>query len=119
LKPAFEAYRGGDYQVAEREFSRLLPRYPKSIEILFYQGVTRLLMNDARGATERLAQADAIADETFSSDVAWYRAVADERAGNIAAARERLTRLCASPGERAEASCAALKKPEARSQAPR
>jgi hypothetical protein len=119
LKPALESYRGGDYQAAEREFSRLLPRYPKSIEVLFYQGVTRLFLNDALGAIERLAQADAIADETFSGDVAWYRAVADERAGNVAAVRDRLTRLCARPGERAEASCGALKKLEARSQAPR
>jgi hypothetical protein len=119
LKPAFEAYRRGDYQVAEREFSRLAPRYPKSIEVLFYQGVTRLFVNDVPGAVERLTQAEAVADETFSADVAWYRAVADERAGNVAAARERLTRLCATPGERTGASCAALKKLEARSLAPR
>jgi hypothetical protein len=119
LKPALDAYRGSDYQVAEREFARLVPRYPKSIEILFYQGVTRLFLNDARGAIERLAHAEAVADETFSADAAWYRAVADERAGNVAAARERLARLCAGPGDRAESSCAALKKLEATSQAPR
>ena len=119
LKPAIEAYRRGDYEVAEREFSRLLTRYPTSIEILFYQGVTRLFMNDSKGAIERLAQAEAVADQTFAADVAWYRAVADLRAGNAAAAGERLARLCATSSERADASCAALKKLEASSRAPR
>ena len=109
LKPAFDAFRAGDYAGANREFSALEPRYPKSVEVFFYQGVARLFLADAPGAIASLTAAEKIADSAFSWDIQWYRAVADERAGNPAAARERLGRLCLRADTRAARACDALK----------
>ncbi len=109
LKPAFDAFRAADYQRADREFSALSKKYPTSIEIWFHQGVARLLANDVPGATASLATAGRLADSSFAGDVAWYRAVADERAGDLASARARLTGLCGQPGARAKPACEALK----------
>ena len=108
LKPAFDTFRASDYQLADREFSAVSGKYPKSIEIAFYQGVARLLAGNAPGAVASLTVAERLADSSFAWDVAWYRAVAEERAGNLAAARARLTGLCAQPDARAKAACDAL-----------
>ncbi len=109
LKPAFDAFRSNDFAAADREFSALSAKYPASIEVWFYQGVARLLVNDVQGAIASLATAERLADTSFAGDVAWYRAIADERAGSLAAARARLTALCAQPGARATPACEALK----------
>ena len=83
LKPAFDAFRAGDYATANREFAALGPRYPKSVEVFFYQGVARLFLADAPGAIASLTTAGKIADSAFAWDIEWYRAVAEERAGNL------------------------------------
>jgi hypothetical protein len=95
LKPALDAYREGDYARADREFTALAPRYPQAVEVFFYQGVARLFLNDVAGADVSLAAADRLADESFATDVAWYRAVVDQRLGRLANARTRLASLCA------------------------
>jgi len=94
LKPALDAYRESDYARADREFTVLATRYPQAVEVLFYHGVTRLFLNDFAGADVSLSAADRLADETFAADIAWYRAIVDERLGRIADARARLTALC-------------------------
>ena len=108
LKPAFDAFRASDYERADREFSALSGKYPKSIEVALYQGVARLFAGNAPGAVASLTAAGRLADSSFAWDVAWYRAVAEERAGNLTGARARLTRLCAQPDARAKAACDAL-----------
>ena len=110
LKPAFDAFRADDYAGADREFSAIAGKYPSSIEVALYQGVARLFAGNVQGAIDSLASAEKIADGSFSFDVAWYRAVADERAGNLADARARLTRLCSQPDARAPTACDALKR---------
>ena len=109
LKTAFDAFRASDYAAADREFSALAPRYPKAVEVFFYQGIARLYLSDASGAIASLTTAEKIADGAFAWDIDWYRAVADERAGNVAAARDRLTRLCQRPDTRAPKACDAVK----------
>jgi hypothetical protein len=109
LKPAFDAFRAGDYPGADREFSALSTKYASSVEIPFYQGVARLLMGNARDAIASLTAAERLADSAFAWDVAWYRAVAEERAGDLAGARRRLTALCGQPDSRAKSACDALK----------
>lgn len=109
LKPAFDAFRASDYAAADRAFSALESAYPRSVEVFFYRGVSRLMLNDAPGAIASLTTAEKIADSSFAWDVEWYRAVAEERAGNVAAARERLTRLCQRPDTRAPRACDAVK----------
>lgn len=112
LKPAFDAYRQGDYASAERELTALSERYPSTIEILFYQGVSRLYLDDAAGARTALAAAAGVADSTFISDVRWYLAVAEQRAGNVADARARLDALCREKAADAARACAALEQLE-------
>jgi TolA-binding protein len=107
LKPALDAYRQGDYASADRLFTALAPTYPKAIEVLFYQGVTRLLLDDAKGAIAALDAAEGVGDATFAADVRWYRAVAEQRAGNAADARARLDLLCREGGAAAARACAA------------
>ena len=110
LKPAFDAFRADDYARADSEFSALAGKYPKSIEIALYQGIARLFLGNVQGAIENLTSAEKLADSSFAGDVSWYRAIADERTGNLADARARLTRLCAEPGARAQTACDALKR---------
>jgi hypothetical protein len=95
LKPGFDAYRASDYARADREFTALAAQYPQAVEVFFYQGVARLFLNDFAGADVSLASADRLADVSFATEVAWYRAVIDERRGRLADARARLTSLCA------------------------
>lgn len=109
LKPAFDAFRADDYAGANREFSALAARYPKSVEVFFYQGVARLFLADATGAIASLTTAGKVADSAFVWDIEWYRSVAEERAGDPAAARERLTRLCQRADTRAARACDAMK----------
>ena len=94
LKPALDAYRQGDYRRADREFTMLATRYPQAVEVFFYQGIARLFLNDLSGADASLAAADRLGDASFAADIAWYRAVVDERLGRTADARARLVALC-------------------------
>lgn len=110
LKPAFDAYRASEYQTADRELSALSSKYASSIEIPFYQGVSRLLAGNPQGAITSFTAAEKLADSAFAFDVAWYRAVAEERTGNLAGARARLKSLCAQPDPRAPTACDALKR---------
>jgi hypothetical protein len=108
LKPGLDAYRRGDYATADRDLTALASRYPGTIEILFYQGVSRLFLDDLSGAIAAFDAADAIGDQTFAADVAWYRAVAAQRAGNVADARARLDAICGARGADAARACTAL-----------
>jgi hypothetical protein len=110
LKPAFDAFRSGDYAAADRAFSGLSAKYPAAIEVPFYQGVSRLFLNDVAGAVASLTKAERVADSSFAWDVGWYRSVAEERAGDIAAARDQLSRLCRMADVRAPTACDALKR---------
>jgi hypothetical protein len=108
LKPGLDAYRGNDYATANRELTALVSRYPGTIEILFYQGVSRLFLNDYAGAIAAFDAADAVGDRTFASDVAWYRAVAEQRSGHDAQARGQLNAVCNARGSDAGRACTAL-----------
>jgi len=108
LKPGLDAYRGNDYATANRQLTALVSRYPGTIEILFYQGVSRVFLNDYAGAIAAFDAADAVDDRTFASDVAWYRAVAEQRSGNDAQARAQLNAICNARGSDAGRACTAL-----------
>ena len=94
LKPGLDAYRQGDYATANRELTALAGRYPGAVEILFYQGVSRLFLGDYAGASTAFEAAGASSDRTFEADIAWYRAVAEQRSGNVVQARARLEAIC-------------------------
>jgi TolA-binding protein len=107
VAPALNAYRAGDYQTAAAAFVRVQPQYPDAVEIPFYLGVTRLFLDDAAGAVSSLDAARRVTDDTFRADVAWYLAVAEERAGNRTAARSGLDALCNGQSNYAARACAA------------
>jgi hypothetical protein len=109
LKPAFDALRRRDYAAAERELSALAPKYPDAVEVHYYQGVSRLFTNDTRNAIVSLTAAERIGDASFQPDIAWYLAVASERAGDIDQARRRLKVICDTGASRAADACDGLK----------
>jgi hypothetical protein len=108
LKPGLDAYRQGDYAAADRELTALASRYPGTAEIPFYQGVSRLFLNDFSGAIAAFDAADAARDRAFAADISWYRAVAEQRSGNVAAARTQLESICSARGADAARACTAL-----------
>ncbi len=110
VAPALNAYRAGNYTEADRLFGALEPRYPQSVEVAFYRGVSRLFLNDAAGAVQSLQTARRLDDETFAPEIAWYLAVAHERAGNPARARAELESLCRGKSPFAPRACEAAPK---------
>jgi hypothetical protein len=110
VAPALNAYRAGDYQAAAAAFVRVQAQYPDAVEIPFYLGVTRLFLDDPAGAVSSLEAARRVADDTFSADVSWYLAVAQERAGHRTAARTELDTLCGGQSSYSARACAAASK---------
>jgi hypothetical protein len=113
LAPAFDAYRASDYARAVAAFDRLSTVYPDSIDVLFYQGVSRMLAGDDAGAVAPLEAAARLRNATFSDDVSWYLAVAKQRSGRPEA-RDMFTELCRGHGSYAAAACAAVKQLDSR-----
>lgn len=106
LAPAFAAYRADDYPKAVAEFDRLSAVYPESIEVLFYQGVSRMLAGHDAGAIAPLEAAARLGSTTFADDVSWYLAVAGQRSGRPDA-RARFADLCGGKSTYAAAACTA------------
>lgn len=104
--PAFDAYRAGDHRAAADAFARVASRYPASVEVPFYLGVSRLMLGDAAGAATALRAARAVGEPMFRDDIAWYLAAAEERSGSLAAARAQLTDLCSGTSMFAARACA-------------
>jgi hypothetical protein len=107
LAPAIEAYRAGDHAQAVTAFDRLAASYPDSIEVLFYQGVSRMLAGDDAGAVAPLEAAARLNNTTFADDVAWYLAVARQRSGR-SEVRATFEELCRGQGAYAASACAAV-----------
>jgi predicted Zn-dependent protease len=94
IAPALNAYRANDYADADRRFAALETRYPKSVEVVFYRAIARLLQNDASGAATSLQAARRLDDGSFAPEIAWYLATAYERTGDSVRARSELDSLC-------------------------
>jgi hypothetical protein len=110
IAPGVSAFRAGDFDTAARVFETLGARYPKSVEVPFYLGVSRLFLNDGPAAVRSLESARALNDESFEDDVTWYLAVAYERAGDRAKAGELVDGLCREKSASASRACAAATK---------
>jgi len=108
LKPGLDAFRQGDYATADAELSKIAAAYPDSFEVRYYQGVSRLFVDDIPGAIDSLTAAQRRADSSFAPDAAWYLAVAYQRARRIEDARKELSRVCNAGAARAAEACAAL-----------
>ena len=65
--PGLDAYRGGTTTPRRIANSRRWPTVsPGTIEILFYQGVSRLFLDDYSGALASFDAADAVGDQMFA-----------------------------------------------------
>jgi hypothetical protein len=107
IAPAISAYRAGDYATAARELAALETRYPRSVEVPFYLGVSRLFLEDVDGARTSLEAAQRVSEEGFAADVEWYLAIANDRAGRRSDALAGLDRLCRGTSPRARPACEA------------
>ena len=85
--------------------SRDIPRRSRSSSTA---ALARLFLNEPEAGDRVVRARVALADETFASRIAWYRAVAEERAGNGAEVRRQLETVCRSGGERSREACTAL-----------
>jgi hypothetical protein len=110
LKQPFDAMRADDYRTAIDAFSSLAMQYPMSVEVAYYDGVARIFLDDVAGALASLARAEQIGESSFASDIAWYQAVALERAGRRDEARDRLRALCDAKAARSAEACALVPK---------
>ena len=108
LRPGLDAFRADDYATANQELARASAAFPEAIEPVYYQGVARLFLNDVSGALDSLSAAMRLSDTAFRADVAWYLAIAEERAGRIADARGHVRTVCESKSERSAEACAVL-----------
>ncbi len=114
LGAAFDSYRADDYVAAEKKFSQLSAKYPKSVEAAFYLGVCRLFLHQTRGAIEALEKAQRLADDSFASDIAWYLSLGYHRANDSAKARLLLSQLCKGQSRYATKACAGVQELEKR-----
>jgi predicted Zn-dependent protease len=110
IAPALDAYRANDYVEADRRFVELETRYPKSVEVTFYRAIAQLFLDDPRGALLSLQAARRIDDDSFAPEIAWYLAVAYERAGDSTRARSELDSLCRGSSAYAPKACDAAAK---------
>jgi hypothetical protein len=110
LAPALDAFRASDYARVAQMLEPLERQYPKAIEPPFYRGISLLFLNDPGAAIDELQAAARLADSTFSTDVAWYLAAAEIRAGRPAAGRVYLDSLCRTTNAHTADACEALKK---------
>jgi tetratricopeptide (TPR) repeat protein len=114
IAPALNLYRENRFEDAARQLDALSAKYPASVEIFFYLGVSRLFLEDHAVAIQALEKADALAGDSFSDDVSWYLALAWFNSGRIADAQSRLTSLAGGSGPhaaRARAAVEALRTP--------
>ncbi|MGH9142923.1 MAG: tetratricopeptide repeat protein [Vicinamibacterales bacterium] len=107
VAPGVKAYRGGDYAEAATSLAGLEAAYPRSVEVPFYLGVSRLFLSDYAGAITALQAARRVDDGSFTANIGWYLAVAEERAGRKADATGELRTICRGTSEFRSRACQA------------
>ncbi len=109
LGRALEPYRAGRHAEAITRLQDLARRYPRAVEPPFYGGVAQLFAADAAGALRRLQRARELGGEALDDDINWYLAIARERTGDWAGARQLLSALCQNENPYRPQACEALK----------
>lgn len=107
LAPALKAFSGNSYDEAEKRFAALQTQYPTSVEVAFYRAITQLFLSDAAAAVASLQAARRVDDGAFAAEIAWYLAVAHDRAGDLRLARVELEALCRQTSAYTSRACAA------------
>ena len=108
LKPGLDAFRASDYVAANRELAQVAARFPRAVEPPFYQGVSRLFLDDAAGACKVCRQRR---DWRICRSRPTSRGTSPSPRSAPAKKRRRgrhLASLCKGGSERAPAACATL-----------
>lgn len=105
IAPALKAYNAHDYVETEKRLAALHARYPNAIEVAFYRGIAQLFLNEPARASQSLQTARRLDDGSFAADIAWYLAIAYERAGETSRARAELDSLCRQTSEYSARAC--------------
>ncbi len=108
LRPALDLYKADRFSEAALQFQALSTSYPKSVEIFFYMGVSRLFLGEYAAAAKDLETANGLAGDSFAADSSWYLALAYERSGRAADARAWFESLAAGKNPYADRARAAL-----------
>jgi len=95
---ALALYEARDYRGALAAFEASLEREPVDPTVLFYSGLSRLALGQAREASRNLEQVVRLGDKELEAPAEWYLALAHLRGHDLAAARSRLERIAESGG---------------------
>jgi tetratricopeptide (TPR) repeat protein len=106
LMHALVPYQAGRYAEAIAALHKVVAEHPQSGDAWLYLGVALLLADRPQEALAPLERAAALVDASRRMEVDWYRATAEQRAGQATAARERLHALCGQPGVYQQRACA-------------
>lgn len=109
MAPALDAYRAQNYAAAARRFAELEKKYPGTVELLFYHGISQLALGQNDDALRLLEHAALLEEEEFAIEIEWYRGLTEYRAGRVAASRARLGNLCKGKSEFTARACEAVK----------
>jgi hypothetical protein len=105
IAPALDAFRRDRYDESARLLAPLAARYPSSVEIPFYQGVSELFLGRNQEAAATLRGAQPLADDAFAADISWYLGIALARSGHAVEAHARFVALCAGKSVYAARAC--------------
>jgi tetratricopeptide (TPR) repeat protein len=95
---ALALYEARDYRGALAAFEASRAREPVDPAVLFYSGLSRLALGQARAATRDLEQVAGLGDKDLQAPAEWYLALAYLRGHDLAAARSRLERIAEAGG---------------------
>jgi len=95
---ALALYRARDYRGALAALEKSRERAPRDPMVLFYAGVSRLALGNAREATRDLEEVALLGSSEFRAPAEWYLALAHLRNGDLGAARSRLERIAEAGG---------------------
>ena len=109
LKAALDLYKKDDFAAAARNLERLDRSYPQKAEVKFYDGISKLFLEDYPAAIRQLEAAKRLAKPPREYEAAWYLAVAEQRAGQSDRAMSELQNLCRTNSQYAMPACEATK----------
>jgi tetratricopeptide (TPR) repeat protein len=95
---ALTLYEARDYRGALATFERDGSRTSDDPEVVFYSGLSRLALGQAREATVDLEKVLKLGDDELVAPAAWYLALAHLRGGDVAVARAHLERIAGTKG---------------------
>ncbi len=108
IAPALEHYRADRFADAAAEFEALIPKYPGSVEVQFYLGVSHIFLGEFPAAIQALEQAAKTGNTQFADDISWYLGSAYQRSGRLSEARVLFSSLCSGKGAYTARGCEAV-----------